>query len=146
MGNKVGWGRILRVIRFILPLFLLSCENFYSKVYDEKIKNQVIPCVSFEKDGSITSLQIAQALTEEGIKLKENCPYKLKAVYKFLSQCNNPTAKSVGADFDGFLRFDLTKEGKLLYRCQMDWKGEFNKDRIKSLIKKMKGEIKFSED
>jgi hypothetical protein len=121
----------------------VSCENFYSKIYDKKIKEKTIYCVSFEGDNSKTSELIKNTLIEEGINVKQNCSFSLKATYKLLSQCNSPTGKSIGADFDGFLRFELFERGKLVYRCQMDWKGEFGKDRVKDLIEKMKEDLKF---
>jgi len=100
--------------------------------------------VNFEGDNSKVSNMIKKTLMEEGINIKQHCPFTLKATYKLLSQCNNPTGKSIGADFDGFLRFDLYENENLVYRCQIDWKGEFGKDKIKDLIKRMKEDLNFS--
>ncbi|MDQ7055558.1 MAG: hypothetical protein Q9M89_03355 [Persephonella sp.] len=122
---------------------LLSCENYYAKFYDESIKNREIDCLKVENCRPFLVNKIVKALKEEGIVVKDSCPYTLSVTSKFLSQCTSPHAKSVDADFDGYLRFDLKKEGRLLYRIQMDWKGEFSEGRIKRLIDRMKKDIKF---
>ncbi|SNZ09427.1 hypothetical protein SAMN06265182_1522 [Persephonella hydrogeniphila] len=123
-------------------LFITGCENFYEKVYDEKIKIEKIPCLNVEEKNAILRAQIIRVLKKENIKFRDNCPYTLKVNAKFLSQCNNPEAKSIGADFDGFLRFDLYRKGELVYRCQMDWKGEFSEEKIEDLVRKMKKDLK----
>ena len=138
-------ANIKRFFIIILSIFFLtSCENFYSKVYDKKIKEKTISCISFKGDGSKTSKLIKNTLKKERIPIKENCPYTLKPSYKLVSECDNPSVKSIGADFDGFLRFEIFDKDKLVYRCQMDWKGEFGEKRVKDLIKEMKKDLKFS--
>ncbi|WP_456393620.1 hypothetical protein [Persephonella sp.] len=127
-------------------LFLSGCENFYAKYYDEGIKEKTIPCVSIHEDDQILRARIVRVFTEEKIPVRDSCPYTVEVTSKFLSQCNNPQAKSIGADFDGFLRFDLKSGGKLLYRCQMDWKGEFTDKRIRDMVRRMKKDLKFSEN
>jgi len=52
-------------------------------------------------------------------------------------------AKSLGADFDGFLRFNIMRENRLLYRCQIDWKGQFSDKKIYSLVSKMRKDLSF---
>jgi len=123
-------------------LLITGCENFYSKVYDEKIKEEKIPCVRIAEKDKILKAQIIRAFKEENILIKDKCPYTVRVYAKFISQCNNPEARSIGADFDGFLRFDLLRKEKLVYRSQMDWKGEFHEGRIKDLIRKMKKDLK----
>jgi len=126
-------------------LFLSGCENFYAKYYDESIKEKTISCVNIQEKDPILKARITRIFKEEKIPVSYNCPYTVEVTSKFLSLCNNPQAKSIGADFDGFLRFDLKNGEKLLYRCQIDWKGEFTDKRIKDMVRKMKKDLKFSE-
>ncbi len=137
---------VMRFIILLLGFMLLqSCENYYAKFYDESIKNSEIECVKVKDCSIFLAGKIVKALREEKIIVRDDCPYTLSVTSKFLSQCTSPHAKSVGADFDGYLRFDLKKDGRLLYRIQMDWKGEFNEKRITNLIRKMKKDIRFKE-
>ncbi|WP_297454338.1 hypothetical protein [Persephonella sp.] len=133
--------KLLLIIGFFI--FITGCENFYSKVYDKSIKEKNIHCVRISYQNPFIKTKIIKAFKEEGIKVQDNCPYTINVKAKFLSQCTSPQAKSIGADFDGFMRFDLLEKGKLVYRCQMDWKGKFSEDRVKDLIKKMKEDIGF---
>ncbi|HHG74438.1 MAG TPA: hypothetical protein ENK22_05280 [Persephonella sp.] len=134
----------MRILLILLMgvLFLSGCENLYSKFYDENIKNKNISCVKINEKDRILRLRLIRIFQEEKINVKESCPYTVEVKSKFLSQCSSPYARSVGADFDGFLRFDLKKGGKILYRCQIDWKGEFDDGKIRDLVKKMKEDLK----
>jgi len=127
----------------VISLLLWGCENFYAKYYDENIKEKDIPCVNIRGEDPLLKAKVIRVFKRERITVKENCPYTIELMSKFLSQCNNPQAKSIGADFDGFIRFDLKKNGKLLYRCQMDWKGEFTDKRIRDIVLRMKKDLKF---
>ncbi len=134
----------MRFITVLLTFILLqSCENYYAKFYDESIKNRKINCVKVKDSSPFVIGKVIKALKEEDLPLSDNCPYTLSVTSKLISQCTSPQAKSVGADFDGYLRFDLKKDGKLLYRIQMDWKGEFNENRIRNLVRRMKKDIHF---
>ncbi|WP_457639335.1 hypothetical protein [Persephonella sp.] len=137
--------RIL-VLLFFSVFVLTGCENFYAKYYDESIKNRQIECLKVEEKNPLLKARIVRVFKEENIPIRDNCPYTVEVVSKFLSQCNNPQAKSIGADFDGFLRFDLKEKGRLVYRCQMDWKGEFTDSRIRNMVKKMKKDLNFTTD
>lgn len=133
------------LLMLIGVLFLSGCENFYSKFYKKDIKNENINCLNVNGKNPVLKNRLVNLFKEENIKIEEDCPYSIDVTSRFLSQCSNPVAHSIGADFDGFLRFDLKKNGKTVYRVQMDWKGELNDERIKDLIKKMKEDLNMEE-
>ncbi len=131
------------ILIFILTSFL-SCKNMYSKIFDKEEAKRV-SCLKIEGNDMFLNNKVSSFLSEEGIKISENCPYTLKVYALKLSQCNTPVGKSIGADFDGYIRFSIFKDKKLVYRCQEDYKGEFEDSLIKDLVGRMKKDI-FSKD
>jgi len=141
--NTIKIKKLFQTFLLIGFFIFISCEKFYSKIYDEKIQEKIIDCINLEESDLKMAELIKISLLKEGINVKQDCPFSLKVNYRLLSQCNSLTGRSIGADFDGFLRFDIFNRKKLVYRCQMDWKGDFGKEKIRKLIKLMKEDLKF---
>ncbi len=125
---------------FILVFSVQSCRNMYVKIYD-KSEIGKIDCLKVEGNDMFFNSKVENILTKNGIHIEENCPYTLKVYYIKLSQCNAPEGKSIGADFDGYLRFTVYKNHKLVYRAQEDYKGEFGDFLIEDLVKRMKKDL-----
>ena len=133
-----------KILILIIPfLLLLSCKNMYSKVFDKEEVGKIY-CLQVEGNDMFLNSKIISLLKEENIQIKKDCPYKLETYWLKLSQCNNPKGKSIGADFDGYVRFSIYKGNKLVYRCQEDYKGEFGDYIIKDLINQMKKDMKIN--
>ncbi|NPA54484.1 MAG: hypothetical protein GXO21_07445, partial [Aquificae bacterium] len=105
-------------------LILSSCKNMYSKVFDKEEAKQIY-CLNVKGNDMFLNTKVEKYLKEYGFRLEKNCPYRLEVFALKLSQCNSPKGKSLGADFDGYVRFSVYKGNKLIYRCQEDYKGEF---------------------
>lgn len=65
-----------------------------------------------------------KTVLEEAIGLKENpaCPYYLKLTKYKIGQCNNPVIKSMGSDFEGYVRLEILKGFTCYYKVQSDYK------------------------
>ena len=51
-------------------------------------------------------------------------------VYVHRAQCSNPQSKSLGADFDGYIRITLREGNETIARAQMDYKGEVKDEEV----------------
>jgi hypothetical protein len=62
-------------------------------------------------------------------------------VYIHCSQCTNAQSKSLGADFDGYIRITIKDNNTSIARAQMDYKGEATREDVQQvydyLIKKL---------
>ena len=67
----------------------------------------------------------------------------LKITSNYITSCSSANAKALGSDFDGFVRFEIYKDEKLIYRNQRDFKGRFDDKIAKSLIEKIKKDLIF---
>jgi len=62
-------------------------------------------------------------------------------VYIHSAHCTNAQSRSLGSDFDGYIRITLIENNATIARAQMDYKGEPDSDKIQQvydhLLKKM---------
>ncbi len=71
-------------------------------------------------------------------KDSKNCKYRVQLLKYHIGDCNNPIVKSVGSDFNGYVRVTISKGMNCYYKIQSDFKddedGAFQRvlDKIKS--------------
>lgn len=74
------------------------------------------------------------------LKSDPNAPVSLQ-VYIHSAHCTNAQSRSLGSDFDGYIRITLKENNATIARAQMDYKGEPDSDKIQQvydhLLKKM---------
>lgn len=52
------------------------------------------------------------------------------SVYIHCAKCTNAQSRSLGADFDGYIRLTLSENNRTLARAQMDYKGEATREEV----------------
>lgn len=56
------------------------------------------------------------------------------SVYIHCAKCTNAQSRSLGADFDGYIRITLSEGNRTLARAQMDYKGEATHDEVQQVF------------
>ncbi len=69
-----------------------------------------------------------------------NCPYKVSLLRYHVGECNNPLVKSLGSDFNGYIRIEVKKGFDSYYKVQSDFKEDENAafERVLKQIEKEK--------
>lgn len=75
-------------------------------------------------------------------KRDPNAPILL-SVYIHNAHCTNAKSKSLGADFDGYIRITLTEKNTTIARAQMDFKGDPNKEKIQKVYSRLMKTLKW---
>ena len=84
---------------------------------------------------------ITNALKKELSGLEDkNCSYTVNGYIHHVDTCNNPQVKSLGADFNGFVRLKVSNKSIAIYRVQSDFKSD-EKAALKRATEKLKSEI-----
>jgi hypothetical protein len=133
---------ILLLLLFIVFL-IQGCEK---KVFSKKyfLQKTPISCLGMERGGDIfVKKMIKESYFLKRYLLKNSCPYVIKITAKTINNCTSPRARSLGSDFDGYLRYEVYYKGKLFYRVQKDFKGKLSKKTSDELIAKMKSDLIF---
>ena len=83
-----------------------------------------------------------KVLLEKALGLKEDntCPYTLKLTKYRIGSCNNPVVKSIGSDFDGYVRIEILKSFKCHYKVQSDYKND-QQAALKRVLERAKKDI-----
>jgi hypothetical protein len=127
---------IYKSVILILLLAFISCKEKFP-IYTTSFPD--INCLSY--DFFIKSKDKQQLQSIINLQNTKNCPNTLKVIKYHTTQCSNPIVKSIGSDFDGFVRIQITNNKKIIYKIQSNFKSDEDAsfDRI---IQKMKLVIK----
>ncbi len=52
------------------------------------------------------------------------CSYRVELTKYHIGNCNNPIVKSIGGDFNGYVRIEIKKGFKCYYKVQSDYKND----------------------
>lgn len=109
---------MLKALLAALILIFVGCGSkpIFSKVDDSAIVGVTPKSVKITGD-------------EYGvIKIPNNSASNIEVrVQKLKASCSTERARSLGSDFDGYILFEVYKDGKLAAKAQMDFKTEPSK-------------------
>lgn len=81
---------------------------------------------------STLRIEDPSGLLKSTFKTDLSAPISLK-VYIHSAHCSNAQSRSLGADFDGYVRITISDSNRTLARTQMDYKGEPSAEMIQTL-------------
>jgi hypothetical protein len=67
-------------------------------------------------------------------------PLKLE-VYLHKANCTNPQSRSLGADFDGYIRITIRDQNKMIARAQMDYKGSPERENVQQVYEHLLNQL-----
>jgi len=107
-----------------LLLFLAGCkEEFPTYASFCSQDKRVFDCLHYAVLDSAEKQKLQNAF---GIVDTKNCPYRVELTKYHVGCCNNPVVKSIGGDFNGYVRVEVKKGFKCYYKIQSDYKGDVN--------------------
>jgi len=72
-----------------------------------------------------------------GLAEDKHCPYRVELIRYAVGNCNNPVVKSVGGDYNGYIRVEIKKGFKCYDKIQSDYKEDENAA-FERVLKKIK--------
>ena len=120
---KSGY-RVLQTSNILLSLCLLllatGCkEEFPTYATSISTPSQTFTCLNYMGLNSSDKQTLRKTLD---IKNNTQCPYVLNLTRYHVGKCDNPIVKSVGGDFNGYVRIEVKKGFKCYYKVQSDFK------------------------
>ncbi len=144
MQWKVGRKVLLRSLFAIacICLFLLAgCENknpVYSGFCDDANISLPLDCIRADiKNDIILSGNFKEAMKD---KISNNCLYRAEGEIYRTAKCNSIETKSIGADFNGYVRINIFQGDKCIYKVQSDFKNDEDAA-IKRVLDRLKNEL-----
>lgn len=127
---------------YFLPLFLFFFSACEEKIYSKKFDyTTTLSCLALKGDNENVA-----CILEDKIHVTPACEQYIYIESNYVESCNAYMTKSLGNDFDGYVRFSLFDKKKLLYKNQQDFKGKENIERIiENLVNDIKKNMPVSE-
>ena len=115
--------RILPLLLFLI-FFLSGCKEEFPTYsgYDTE-EPLSLNCLQY----SVLDPQDKQRLEDAfGLEEDAHCPYRVELIRYAVGNCNNPVVKSVGGDYNGYIRVEVKKGFKCYHKIQSDYKEDEN--------------------
>jgi len=104
-------------------LFLLLCLLFLSGCLEREIYTDISDPSYISHPPSALHIKDLSSTLKSDFKNDSNAPIRLE-VYTHSVQCTNAKSRSLGTDFDGYIRITIKEQNTTIARAQMDYKGE----------------------
>jgi len=116
---------MFQFIYFILFLLLFTgCkEEFPTYTAHCQEDSFTLPCLHYAVLDPEDKMRLQDAF---GFEERASCPYRVELIRYTVGNCNNPVVKSVGSDFNGYVRVEVKKGFKCYYKIQSDYKDDVN--------------------
>ena len=108
----------------VLSFFLGGCEEEFP-VYTTVLQNHTLslPCLHYTVLDINDKKRVENAF---GSKDDLQCVYRVELTKYKIDACNNPVVKSVGGDFNGYVRIEVKKGFTSVFKVQSDYKNDMN--------------------
>ena len=124
----------------LLAVFLLGCQEKYPTyaAFCDQNGTKFPSCLRYSVLDEDEKEMIKKSF---GIKENGECPYRAELTKYHIGNCNNPIVKSVGSDFNGYIRIEIKKGFKCYYKVQSDFKSDEDAA-FERVLKKIKNQAK----
>jgi len=122
----------------LLLLGLIGCEERFDVYSQGKEHKNEIKCIRYDIGEKLDKELIQKTLL---LSDEPKCAYSIQLIKYHVKSCNNPQVKSLGGDFDGYIRIEILKNDEVIYKAQSDFKSD-EIGAMKRVLRTMKEELK----
>jgi hypothetical protein len=112
--------------KVLFPLFLLFTLN---GCLEREIYTEISDRSAISHPPKSVKIEDASGMLKTSFKPDPSSPITM-SVYIHCAKCTNAQSRSLGADFDGYIRITVSESNRTLARAQMDYKGEATREEI----------------
>ncbi len=108
----------------LLSLLLGGCEEKFP-VYTSALANNTLSlsCLHYTVFNREDQKRLEDAF---GIQDDPQCEYRVELTKYKIGACNNPVVKSLGGDFNGYVRIEVKKGFTSYFKVQSDYKNDMD--------------------
>jgi len=110
-------------------LFLLLYLLFLGGCLEREIYTEIAKPYFIAHPPTALHIEDLSGTLKSDFKNDSNALFHLE-VYTHSAHCTNPQSRSLGTDFDGYIRITIKEQNTTIARAQMDYKGEPNAQKI----------------
>lgn len=123
--------------------FLLSTIITLAGCLDREIYTEIIDKSIISHPPKTLKIEDPSGLFKSTFKSDPASPMQM-SVYVHCAQCTNAQSKSLGADFDGYIRITVSEDNDTLARAQMDYKGEATPEEVEQVFKHLMEKLRWN--
>jgi hypothetical protein len=112
--------------------FILAAIVAFSGCLDPEIYAEVNDPSIIAHPPSAIHVIVLSGTLHPHLPIDQNAPMSVK-VYIHRANCTNAQSRSLGSDFDGYIRITIAKNNSIVARAQSDFKGIPDEKRVQSV-------------
>ena len=110
-------------------LFLLLCILSFGGCLEREVYTDISDPSYISHPPSALHIYDLSGMLKSDFKNDSNAPIRLE-VYTHSANCTNAQSRSLGTDFDGYIRITIKEQNTTIARAQMDYKSEPNAQKV----------------
>lgn len=110
-------------------LFLLLSILFLGGCWEREIYTEIAKPDFIAHPPLALHIEDPSGTLKSNFKKDSNAPLNLE-VYTHCAHCTNAQSRSLGTDFDGYIRITIKEQNTTIARAQMDYKGEPDSQKV----------------
>ena len=120
------------MMKVLKAFFLLLTIMTLTGCLDREIYTEIADKSIVSHPPATLQIEDPSGLFKSTFKTDPASPIKM-SVYIHCAKCTNAQSKSLGSDFDGYIRITLSEDNLTIARAQMDYKGEATSDEVQQV-------------
>lgn len=116
---------LISINRTIMLLFLITLSGCIEREIYTEIADRAI----IAHPPQVLNIEDPSGMLKTDLPCDPEAAMKI-SLYIHCAKCTNAQSKSLGADFDGYIRLTISEDNRTLARAQMDYKGEATSEEV----------------
>jgi hypothetical protein len=130
------------MINMLKAFFLLFTIITLTGCLEREIYTEIVDKTIISHPPETLQIEDPSTLLKSTFKTDPASAMKM-SVYIHCAKCTNAQSKSLGSDFDGYIRITLSKSDRTLARAQMDYKGEATPDEVQQVYDRLMRQLQW---
>jgi len=128
-------------MKILIPLFLLTL--IFSGCFEREIYTEIVDKKYIAHPPSSVFVMDLEGNLKSGFPSNPNAPISVH-VYTHQANCTNAQSRSLGSDFDGYVRITLKEGNVTIARAQSDYKGEATPEIVQAIYTQLLQKLQWS--
>jgi len=123
-------------------IFFLLCSFILSGCLDREVYTQIAKPEFIAHPPLALRIGDLSGTLKSDFKNDQNALVSLE-IYTHSAHCTNAQSRSLGTDFDGYIRITIKEQNTTIARAQMDYKGEPDAQKVQYVYDHLMKELKW---
>jgi len=130
------------MMKVLKAFFLLFTIITLTGCLEREIYTEIVDKTIISHPPKTLQIEDQNGMLKTSLKNDPDAAMKM-TLYIHCSKCDNAQSKSLGTDFDGYIRITISDKNHSIARAQMDYKGEATRDDVEQVYEHLMQQLQW---